>query len=84
MFLTIKAEQPAEDQSIGLVQRLAHRLPLRFGQVDDGLQPAGYFAESVDQVGEELEFHNCGPSPYYLWKAVITIGIFKLSRYKLL
>ena len=49
------------DRAIGLVQRAVHRLPLRFGQVDEGLQPAGYFAQCVDQVGEEFEFHNRVP-----------------------
>lgn len=49
--------QRGVDQAIGLIQCLAHRLPFRFGQVDDGFQPVDYFAKGVDQVGEEFEFH---------------------------
>ena len=45
------------DQAIDFVQRAAHRSPLRFEQVDDGLQSVGHFAESLNQSREEFEFH---------------------------
>ena len=46
------------DQAIGFVHREAYRLALALCQVNEGLQAGGDFAEGVDQVSEEFEFHE--------------------------